>query len=77
VPQPSLHEHLTCVAAPAIWLSPRSGRLTGGVDGLYVADRQLVIRSEPPPLRPARPWPLLLAHHTIIGAGSALLNVTV
>jgi hypothetical protein len=44
MPQPSLHEHLTCVAAPAIWLSPRSGRLTGGVDGLYVADRRVLSR---------------------------------
>jgi glycogen debranching enzyme len=44
MPQPSLHEHLTCVAAPAIWLSPRSGQLTGGVDGLYVADRRVLSR---------------------------------
>ena len=42
--QPPLHEHLTCVAAPAIWLSPPSGRMTGGVDGLYVADRRALSR---------------------------------
>jgi glycogen debranching enzyme len=41
---PSLHEHITCVAAPAVWLSPRSGQLTGGVDGLYVADRRVLSR---------------------------------
>jgi glycogen debranching enzyme len=44
VPQASLHEHITCVAAPAVWLSPRSGQLTGGVDGLYVADRRALSR---------------------------------
>ena len=42
--QPALHEHLTCVAAPAMWLSPPSGQLTGGVDGLYVADRRVLSR---------------------------------
>ena len=42
--QPSLHEHITCVAAPALWLSPRSGQLTEGVDGLYVADRRVLSR---------------------------------
>ncbi|GLZ02843.1 amylo-alpha-1,6-glucosidase [Actinomadura sp. NBRC 104412] len=41
---PPLHEHITCVAAPAIWLSPRSGQLTGGADGLYVADRRVLSR---------------------------------
>jgi hypothetical protein len=40
--QPALHEHLTCVAAPATWLSPPSGQLTGGVDGLYVGDRRVL-----------------------------------
>jgi glycogen debranching enzyme len=40
--QPPLHEHITCIAAPATWLSPRSGQLTGGVDGLYVADRRVL-----------------------------------
>jgi glycogen debranching enzyme len=40
VPDVPLHEHITCVAAPAVWLSPRSGQLTGGADGLYVADRR-------------------------------------
>jgi glycogen debranching enzyme len=44
VPQAPLHEHITCVAAPAIWLSPRSGQLAGGVDGLYVADRRVLSR---------------------------------
>ncbi|WP_345364415.1 glycogen debranching N-terminal domain-containing protein [Actinoallomurus liliacearum] len=42
--QSSLHEHLTCVAAPALWLSPPSGQLTGGADGLYVADRRVLSR---------------------------------
>ena len=42
--QPPLHEHLTCLAAPATWLSPPSGQLTGGVDGLYVADRRVLSR---------------------------------
>lgn len=42
--QPPLHEHLTCVAAPATWLSPPSGQLTGGVDGLYVSDRRVLSR---------------------------------
>jgi glycogen debranching enzyme len=57
VPRASLHEHITCVAAPAVWLSPRSGQLTGGVDGLYVADRRALSRlvvtigdTEPRPL---------------------------
>ena len=40
----SLHEHLTCVAAPATWLSPPSAQLTGGVDGLYVSDRRVLSR---------------------------------
>ncbi|GAA0352827.1 amylo-alpha-1,6-glucosidase [Actinoallomurus spadix] len=42
--QSSLHEHLTCLAAPALWLSPPSGQLTGGADGLYVADRRVLSR---------------------------------
>lgn len=42
--QPPLHEHVTCVAAPAVWLSPPSGRMSGGVDGLYVADRRVLSR---------------------------------
>jgi glycogen debranching enzyme len=42
--QPSLHEHLTCVAAPATWLSPPGGQLGGGVDGLYVRDRRVLSR---------------------------------
>ncbi|WP_433173001.1 glycogen debranching N-terminal domain-containing protein [Actinoallomurus sp. CA-150999] len=40
----SLQDHLTCVAAPAIWLSPPGGQLTGGADGLYVADRRVLSR---------------------------------
>ncbi|MFL6051356.1 MAG: glycogen debranching N-terminal domain-containing protein [Actinoallomurus sp.] len=44
MPEYSLHEHLTCVAAPAVWLSPPSGQLTGGADGLYVADRRVLSR---------------------------------
>ncbi|UWP84069.1 amylo-alpha-1,6-glucosidase [Dactylosporangium fulvum] len=42
--QPYLHEHVTCVAAPATWLSRPSGQLTGGADGLYVNDRRVVSR---------------------------------
>src|SRR5258707_6923074 len=44
MPQPYLHDHVTCVAAPATWLSPPSGQLTGGVDGLYVDDRRVLSR---------------------------------
>ncbi|WP_433614059.1 glycogen debranching N-terminal domain-containing protein [Dactylosporangium sp. CA-139114] len=39
---PDVHEHLTCVAAPATWLSPPSGTLSGGADGLYVEDRRVL-----------------------------------
>lgn len=42
--QPYLHEHLTCVGAPAIWLSRRSGQVRDGVDGLYVRDRRVLSR---------------------------------
>ncbi|GGM19760.1 glycogen debranching N-terminal domain-containing protein [Dactylosporangium sucinum] len=42
--QPYLHEHVTCVAAPATWLSGPSGQLTGGADGLYVNDRRVLSR---------------------------------
>jgi glycogen debranching enzyme len=42
--QPYLHEHVTCVAAPATWLSRASGQVVDGVDGLYVDDRRLVSR---------------------------------
>ncbi|GAB2816929.1 glycogen debranching N-terminal domain-containing protein [Actinoallomurus bryophytorum] len=42
--QPSLHEHLSCVAAPATWLSPPGAQLTGGADGLYVSDRRVLSR---------------------------------
>lgn len=42
--QASLHEHLTCVAAPAVWLSEPSGQIDGGVAGLYVADRRVLSR---------------------------------
>ncbi len=40
--QPPLFDHITCLAAPATWLSPPSGRLEDGVDGLYVADRRVL-----------------------------------
>ena len=42
--QPYLHEHVTCVAAPATWLSGPSGQLRGGADGLYVDDRRVLSR---------------------------------
>jgi glycogen debranching enzyme len=42
--QPYLHEHLTCVAAPATWLSRASGQVRDGVDGLYVRDRRVLAR---------------------------------
>ncbi|GLW66560.1 amylo-alpha-1,6-glucosidase [Actinomadura rubrobrunea] len=32
------------MAAPAIWLSPPSGQVAGGVDGLYVAERRVLSR---------------------------------
>ncbi|MEV6927156.1 glycogen debranching N-terminal domain-containing protein [Dactylosporangium sp. NPDC051485] len=40
--QPHLHDHVTCVAAPATWLSPPSGQLAAGADGLYVEDRRVL-----------------------------------
>lgn len=42
--QPYLHEHVTCLCAPVLWLSPPHGDLLGGVDGLYVADRRVLAR---------------------------------
>ena len=42
--QPYVHEHLTCVAAPATWLSRGSGQVRDGVDGLYVRDRRVLAR---------------------------------
>src|SRR5689334_3315401 len=42
--QPYLHGHLTCVAAPATWLSGPSGQLVDGADGLYVNDRRILSR---------------------------------
>nr|BFE62846.1 hypothetical protein GCM10020063_073720 [Dactylosporangium thailandense] len=42
MPPPHVHEHLTCVAAPATWLSPPSGTLSTGADGLYVEDRRVL-----------------------------------
>ncbi|MEU7869101.1 glycogen debranching N-terminal domain-containing protein, partial [Dactylosporangium sp. NPDC049140] len=42
--QPYLHEHVTCVAAPATWLSGPSGELGADPDGLYVADRRVLAR---------------------------------
>ncbi|WP_433216160.1 glycogen debranching N-terminal domain-containing protein [Dactylosporangium sp. CS-047395] len=70
MPQPYLHDHLTCVAAPATWLSRPAGTLTDGADGLYVEDRRLLSRwhltlngSEPT---------TLTAHRT--GASSAVFS---
>jgi hypothetical protein len=40
--QPYLHDHVSCVRAPVVWISPRHGDLDGGVDGLYVADRRVL-----------------------------------
>ncbi len=42
--QPPLYDHITCLAAPATWLSPPNGQLSAGVDGLYVADRRVLSR---------------------------------
>ncbi|HEX6076769.1 MAG TPA: glycogen debranching N-terminal domain-containing protein [Micromonosporaceae bacterium] len=44
--QPYLHDRVLCLAAPALWISAPSGQLTGGVDGLYVADRRVLSRLE-------------------------------
>ncbi|GAA1534396.1 glycogen debranching N-terminal domain-containing protein [Dactylosporangium maewongense] len=59
--QPYLHEHVTCVAAPATWLSGPSGQLRGGADGLYVDDRRVLSRlvvtvdgAEPVPVQVTR-----------------------
>lgn len=38
--QPDVHDLLCCVAAPAQWLSTRSGRTEHGAEGLYLADRR-------------------------------------
>ncbi len=40
--QPYLHELVTQVCAPAAALAPRSGQLTGGADGVYLADRRVL-----------------------------------
>jgi len=55
--QPYLDQHVTCLRAPATWLSPPDGQLRGGADGLYVADRRILSRlivrvagAEPVPL---------------------------
>src|SRR3954464_1164743 len=42
--QPYLHEHVTCVAAPATWLSGPAGALAADPDGLYVEDRRALAR---------------------------------
>ncbi|WP_432993801.1 amylo-alpha-1,6-glucosidase [Dactylosporangium sp. CA-233914] len=42
--QPYLHEHVTCVAAPATWLSSPSGDLAADPDGIYVEDRRVLSR---------------------------------
>ncbi|HEX2419214.1 MAG TPA: glycogen debranching N-terminal domain-containing protein [Micromonosporaceae bacterium] len=44
--QPYLHDRVLCLASPALWISAPSGQLTGGVDGLYVADRRVLSRLE-------------------------------
>jgi glycogen debranching enzyme len=44
--QPPLHELVTCLHAPATWLSPAHGQLSGNADGLYVADRRVLSRLE-------------------------------
>ncbi|MET7421644.1 glycogen debranching N-terminal domain-containing protein [Dactylosporangium sp. NPDC005555] len=44
--QHDLRAHVTCVAAPAAWLSGPSGQLRGGADGLFVEDRRLLARLE-------------------------------
>src|SRR5689334_3239695 len=46
MPQPYLHELVSCVAAPATWLSGPSGQVSDGADGLYAADRRLLSRLE-------------------------------
>ncbi|MDG6105948.1 amylo-alpha-1,6-glucosidase [Dactylosporangium aurantiacum] len=59
--QHQLHERVTCVAAPATWLSGPDGRMTGGADGLFVEDRRALARLDvtvdgapPEPLRTRR-----------------------
>ncbi|MEU7866078.1 glycogen debranching N-terminal domain-containing protein [Dactylosporangium sp. NPDC049140] len=42
MPQPYLHDLITCVAAPATWLSSPSGAMTSGAEGLYVEDRRIL-----------------------------------
>jgi glycogen debranching enzyme len=44
--QHQLHDRVTCVAAPATWLSGPDGRLSGAADGLFVEDRRAVARLE-------------------------------
>ncbi|MFC4996811.1 glycogen debranching N-terminal domain-containing protein [Dactylosporangium cerinum] len=44
--QHQLHDRVTCVAAPATWLSGPDGRMTGKADGLYVEDRRAVAHLE-------------------------------
>jgi glycogen debranching enzyme len=70
--QPSVHEYLTCVAAPATWLSPPSGQLTGGVDGLYVSDRRVLSRLRVT-LGGAEPVPVDAVLH---GGAGALFTAT-
>ena len=42
--QPYLQGHVTCLSAPATWLSGVDGQLRAGADGLYVADRRVLSR---------------------------------
>lgn len=44
--QPYLHQHVTCLSAPTTWLSPAHGQVSGGVDGLYLADLRILSRLE-------------------------------
>ncbi|MGH3510540.1 MAG: amylo-alpha-1,6-glucosidase, partial [Nocardioidaceae bacterium] len=44
--QPWLHEMVTLVRAPGVALSPPSGQISGGADGLYWRDRRLLSRVE-------------------------------
>ena len=45
IPQPFLHELLTCVRAPTVALSARDGQIRGGATGLFRHDRRGAVRS--------------------------------
>lgn len=42
IPQPFLHELLTCVRAPTVALSARDGQIRGGATGLFRHDRRVL-----------------------------------